>query len=129
MEGFKLYDKPAFPLVFSYPKSAKYIETTRRKYLSQVCLRERKEKYEPMTPEEIQRVRNAGGGTLKSVFPKLVLTLCKIYIPASQSSTNASYFMSLEEHLESLIHWDLQKRALPKSRNAAFCTVSPLAVA
>lgn len=115
MEEFKIYNKPSFPLVFSYPKSVKYIETNRKKYFTQVCLREKKEKHERKTPEEIERDRekNIGAGSLKWVFPKLVMTYLKVYVPAYQSSTKVSYFMTMEQYKD-LKMWDEMKN-FPKA--------------
>jgi hypothetical protein len=102
MEEFRTYNKASFPLIFSYPKPAIYIETTKKKYSSQVCLRERKEKFERKTPEEIETERkaNIGAGLLKSVFPKLVVTYFKVYVPAYQSSTSAAYFMTMDQYMK-----------------------------
>lgn len=106
MEEFKKFNKTSFPLAFSYPASAKYIERTKRKYLSAIALREGKEKYQRMTPEEIEKYRreNIGAGTLKWVFPKLSISHFKQYVPASQSHTKTAYFMHLDEYLR-IIEW------------------------
>lgn len=124
MDEFRTYNKPSFPLIFSYPKSAKYVETTRKKYSSQVCLRERKEKYERKTPEDIERDRksNIGVGLLKLIFPKLVVTYLKVYVPAYQSSRKAPYFMTMEQYMD-LKMWDHMKnfpKAIYENINLSF---------
>ncbi|MBD3205473.1 hypothetical protein GF319_03890, partial [Candidatus Bathyarchaeota archaeon] len=105
--SFKEFDNPKFPVKSSYPETARYYETTKKKYSYQVFLRERKEKYVRMLREEYEKYRKYGGGTLKSVFPKLVVKIQKVYVPAYQTADRKAYFMDLQGllKLHGVKHW------------------------
>lgn len=99
MNPYLIYDRKSFPLVFEYPADARYSQTNRKKYFIQVNLRETKDKFRRLTPEEVQKNRTVGGGSIGAVFPKISITLLKAYVPASQTPTREARFMDFDEYV------------------------------
>ncbi|MGD2027452.1 MAG: hypothetical protein PVI99_06515 [Anaerolineales bacterium] len=99
---FKTYRFKKFPITFLYPAYAKYRRFNEKKHSKQVIIREEKNRYG----------KNESGKTV-FIYPKLCITVLRVYVPAYQTNNRQSYIMGFEDYLNKLQMIESKKSAFP----------------
>ncbi|MBN2044210.1 MAG: hypothetical protein JW757_04245 [Anaerolineales bacterium] len=100
---FNTYRSEKFPIIFSYPSYARYKIYHQTKHSKQVMVKEEKERYG----------KNESGKTV-FIYPKLCITVLRVYVPGYQTKERKAYFMSFDDYLNKLIDLKHKKLAFPE---------------